>query len=59
MGNATGNQSAAIQGVQMGSFLLSLLLSGYLFAALWPNLVALAGFAVVLFAISAWRFRKV
>jgi ABC-2 type transport system permease protein len=31
MGNATGNQSAAIQGVQMGSFLLSLLLSGYLF----------------------------
>jgi len=32
MGNATGNQSAAIQGVQLGSFLLSLLLSGYLFA---------------------------
>lgn len=32
MGNMTGNQSAAIQGVQMGSFLLSLLLSGYLFA---------------------------
>lgn len=32
MGNATRNQSAAIQGVQMGSFLLSLLLSGYLFA---------------------------
>jgi ABC-2 type transport system permease protein len=32
MGNATGNQSAAIQGVQMGSFLLSLLLSGYVFA---------------------------
>jgi ABC-2 type transport system permease protein len=32
MGNATKNQSAAIQGVQMGSFLLSLLLSGYLFA---------------------------
>ena len=32
MGNLTGNQSAAIQGVQMGSFLLSLLLSGYLFA---------------------------
>jgi len=32
MGNATQNQSAAIQGVQMGSFLLSLLLSGYLFA---------------------------
>jgi len=32
MGNAIGNQSAAIQGVQMGSFLLSLLLSGYLFA---------------------------
>jgi ABC-2 type transport system permease protein len=30
MGNGTGNQSAAIQGVQMGSFLLSLLLSGYL-----------------------------
>jgi len=30
-GNATGNQSAAIQAVQMGSFLLSLLLSGYLF----------------------------
>jgi ABC-2 type transport system permease protein len=32
LGNATGTQSAAIQGVQMGSFLLSLLLSGYLFA---------------------------
>ena len=32
MGNASGSQSAAIQGVQMGSFLLSLLLSGYLFA---------------------------
>jgi ABC-2 type transport system permease protein len=32
MGNATGNQSAAIQGVQMGSFLLSLLLSGYIFS---------------------------
>jgi ABC-2 type transport system permease protein len=32
MGNATKNQSAAIQAVQMGSFLLSLLLSGYLFA---------------------------
>jgi ABC-2 type transport system permease protein len=32
MGNATQTQSAAIQGVQMGSFLLSLLLSGYLFA---------------------------
>src|SRR4029077_3666469 len=32
MGNATGTQSAAIQGVQMGSFLLSLLLSGYLIA---------------------------
>jgi ABC-2 type transport system permease protein len=31
-GNGTGNQSAAIQAVQMGSFLLSLLLSGYLFA---------------------------
>jgi ABC-2 type transport system permease protein len=31
-GNATGNQSAAIQSVQMGSFLLSLLLSGYLIA---------------------------
>jgi ABC-2 type transport system permease protein len=27
--------------------------------ALWPNLAALAGFAVVLFAISAVRFRKV
>ncbi len=32
MGNATGSQSAAIQGVQMGVFLLSLLLSGYVFA---------------------------
>ena len=31
-GNSTGNQSAAIQAVQMGSFLLSLLLSGYIFA---------------------------
>ena len=28
-------------------------------SAQWPNLVALAFFAVVLFAISAWRFRKV
>jgi ABC-2 type transport system permease protein len=27
-------------------------------SALWPNLAALAGFAVLLFAISAWRFRK-
>ena len=27
-------------------------------SALWPNLAALAAFAVVLFAISAWRFRK-
>jgi len=26
--------------------------------ALWPNLVALATFAVILFSISAWRFRK-
>jgi len=32
MGNANKTQSAAIQGVQMGSFLLSMLLSGYLFA---------------------------
>jgi len=30
MGNSSQNQSAAIQGVQMGSFLLSLILSGYL-----------------------------
>jgi ABC-2 type transport system permease protein len=30
-GNATGDQSAAIQAVQMGSFLLSLLTSGYIF----------------------------
>jgi hypothetical protein len=28
-------------------------------SALWPNLVALAIFSIVLFAISAWRFRKV
>jgi ABC-2 type transport system permease protein len=28
-------------------------------SALWPNLAALAAFAIVLFAISAWRFRKV
>src|SRR5688572_4466295 len=27
-------------------------------SALWPNLVALAVFAVILFSISAWRFRK-
>lgn len=27
-------------------------------SALWPNLAALAGFEVVLFSISAWRFRK-
>src|SRR5262249_37157338 len=32
MGNGTGNQSAAIHGVQMGSFLFSLLVSGYLIA---------------------------
>lgn len=32
MGNSSQNQSAAIQGVQMGSFLLSLILSGYLIA---------------------------
>jgi ABC-2 type transport system permease protein len=31
LGNSTGNQSAAIQGVQLGAFLLSLLLSGFLF----------------------------
>ncbi len=31
LGNATGTQSAAIQGVQLGAFLLSLLLSGFLF----------------------------
>jgi ABC-2 type transport system permease protein len=31
LGNASGNQSSAIQGVQMGAFLLSLLLSGFLF----------------------------
>jgi ABC-2 type transport system permease protein len=30
LGNLTGNQSSAIQGVQMGAFLLSLLLSGFL-----------------------------
>ncbi len=28
-------------------------------SALWPNLVALAAFAIVLFSISAWRFRKI
>jgi ABC-2 type transport system permease protein len=28
-------------------------------SALWPNLAALGFFAIVLFAISAWRFRKV
>jgi ABC-2 type transport system permease protein len=28
-------------------------------SALWPNLVALVGFSIALFAISAWRFRKV
>jgi ABC-2 type transport system permease protein len=28
------------------------------FSALWPNLAALAGFAILLFSISAWRFRK-
>jgi ABC-2 type transport system permease protein len=27
-------------------------------AALWPNLVILMAFAMVLFSISAWRFRK-
>jgi ABC-2 type transport system permease protein len=27
-------------------------------SALWPNLAALVAFAIVLFAISAWRFRK-
>lgn len=29
------------------------------FSALWPDLLALAVFAVLLFSISAWRFRKV
>jgi len=28
-------------------------------SALWPNLLALVGFSIALFAISAWRFRKV
>jgi ABC-2 type transport system permease protein len=28
-------------------------------SALWPNLAALSAFAIVLFSISAWRFRKV
>lgn len=28
------------------------------FSALWPNLVALAAFSLILFSISAWRFRK-
>jgi drug efflux transport system permease protein len=28
-------------------------------SALWPNLAALAVFAILLFSISAWRFRKV
>jgi ABC-2 type transport system permease protein len=32
LGNTTGTQSAAIQGVQLGAFLLSLLLSGFLFS---------------------------
>jgi ABC-2 type transport system permease protein len=27
-------------------------------SAMWPSLVVLSGFAVVLFSISAWRFRK-
>jgi ABC-2 type transport system permease protein len=27
-------------------------------SALWPNLVVLATFAIILFSISAWRFRK-
>ena len=27
-------------------------------SALWPNLLALTAFSIVLFAISAWRFRK-
>lgn len=27
-------------------------------SALWPNLLALVGFAIALFAFSAWRFRK-
>ena len=30
LGNATGTQSAAIQGVQLGAFLISMLLSGFL-----------------------------
>jgi len=28
-------------------------------SALWPNLAILASFAIVLYAISAWRFRKI
>ncbi len=27
-------------------------------SALWPNLVVLATFSIILFSISAWRFRK-
>ena len=27
-------------------------------SALWPNLAILTGFAIALFSISAWRFRK-
>jgi hypothetical protein len=27
-------------------------------AALWPNLLALVGFAILLFSFSAWRFRN-
>jgi len=28
------------------------------FGALWPNLAAPAAFSIILFAFSAWRFRK-
>jgi ABC-2 type transport system permease protein len=27
-------------------------------SALWPNLLALCVFAIILFSVSAWRFRK-
>jgi hypothetical protein len=27
-------------------------------SALWPNLLALVTFAILLFSFSAWRFRK-
>jgi ABC-type transport system involved in multi-copper enzyme maturation permease subunit len=34
------------------------MIKGSTFAELWPNVVALVAFALVLMGLSMWRFRK-